>query len=131
MNEARLLPLVPSGDPAFDAFWQAYPRHDHKFEARKAWDKLKLGQKAVDKLMAALDVRKGRQDWREHVRTGHLEYIPLASTWLNNRRFEDETVTPHAPATRWYDDCTHEPPCENRTHHELRKVREGLFGEGA
>lgn len=132
MKEARLLPLVPSDDPVFDAFWLAYPRHDHKFEAKQAWAKLKLGPKAVEQVMTALAANLQRRDWAQNIRDGKLEFIPLASTWLNKRRFENEVLKPVPPEVRWYNECAqlHQNACENRTHHELRKIRDGL-SEGA
>lgn len=74
----------------FEKFWSAYPRGEAKQAAARAWDKLK----ADDDLLAVMGralVRQMRSDsWRQGVG------IPYASTWLNQRRWEDE---PRGPAT--------------------------------
>ena len=68
----------------FERFWNAYPRGEAKQAAARAWDKLK----ADDDLLAVMGralVRQMRSDsWRQGVG------IPYASTWLNQRRWEDE-----------------------------------------
>lgn len=74
---------------AFDLiFWPAYPRKTAKHYARKAWLKLKL----ADSDQATLDhIMRGLQHYRDH--EWDLErgkrYVPMASTWLNQRRWED------------------------------------------
>ncbi|MDD5037175.1 MAG: hypothetical protein PHE55_20805 [Methylococcaceae bacterium] len=70
----------------FVAFWSAYPKKENKFQSEKAWQKLSPNDGLFAKIMAALDRSKQSDQW---VRDGG-KYIPLASTWLNGRRFEDE-----------------------------------------
>jgi len=70
----------------FNEFWSLYPRKIAKSVARKAWDRLTEQQQ--------LDACKAIDDhlmyW--NVKEIELEFIPHASTWLNQERWEDEIV---------------------------------------
>lgn len=74
--------------PTFDDWYAAYPTKKGKAEARKRWTKMTDADRG-DALAALDSVR--RQADHEGTR-----YIPHASTWLNQRRWEDE---PWQPAT--------------------------------
>lgn len=76
----------------FEQFWQLYPRKVGKLTAKRSWQKLshENKQKALQAIVEHRKywVAKGT-DW---------EFIPHASTWLNQERFEDELdLTPKAP----------------------------------
>jgi hypothetical protein len=70
----------------FNLFWAQYPRKVGKLTAQRSWEK--LSQENQQKALEAIAehrkywVAKGT-DW---------EFIPHASTWLNQERFEDELV---------------------------------------
>jgi hypothetical protein len=66
----------------FDEFWQMYPRKVAKFVAKKSWKR--LTKKEVIKVKSVLADHKLR--WKDK----ELQYIPHASTWLNQKRFDDE-----------------------------------------
>jgi len=84
----------------FNLFWAQYPRKVGKLTARRSWEKLSQEnqQKALE---AIVDHRKywvaKGTDW---------EFIPHASTWLNQERFEDELVIEQKenkrPPLPWY-----------------------------
>ena len=71
---------------AFSEFWSKYPRGEGKAEAFKAWQKLKPDAELIGRINTALERQKQSQQWK---RDGG-RYIPHASTWLNQRRWEDE-----------------------------------------
>lgn len=76
------------GDP-FDDFWIAYPRKDGKQPARKAFTKAakKMGTEFL--IRAVVEYRQ----WCE--RSGQeRQFIPHASTWLNQERWDDERPEP-------------------------------------
>lgn len=81
--------VVEADEPdLFDAFWQAYPRKTNKKEARKAWDRaIKRGAKP-ETIMAGVKQRVGGLSNRP-------DYIPHASTWLNNDRWENAPDLPN------------------------------------
>lgn len=79
----------------FDAWWAQWPKKVAKAAALKAYktalkktDALTLGQSAAAFITA--EQRKGTA----------IEYIPNASTWLNQERWEDDTSTPPAMAPK-------------------------------
>ena len=70
----------------FDEFWMLYPRKVAKASARKVWQKLTEEQQ----LLAAKAISNHCQYWK--AKETALDYIPHASTWLNQERWEDELV---------------------------------------
>lgn len=75
----------PDWDPErFDKFWKYYPRGENKQAAIRAWDKLKPSSELIDTMAQALKRQVASEGWRQGIG------IPYASTWLNNRRWEDE-----------------------------------------
>ena len=84
----------------FENFWSQYPKKVGKLTAKRSWDKLSLDnqQKALEAIVEHRKywVAKGT-DW---------EFIPHASTWLNQERFEDELVIEQKenkrPPLPWY-----------------------------
>jgi hypothetical protein len=84
----------------FDEFWSIYPRKVGRLTAKRSWEKLSEEKKA--KAMEA--VIEHRKYW---VAKGtDWEFIPHASTWLNQERFEDELVIEQKenkpPKLPWY-----------------------------
>ncbi len=76
-------------DEDFNRFWQAYPKKADKQKALKAWQKLKPDEKTLNDMLEAIERHK-QSDEQWHRNNG--QYIPLPSTWLNGRRWEDECV---------------------------------------
>ena len=74
----------------FNAFYAAYPRHEGKADALKAWNKLKPDIVLQTKMGEALTAQKKSPQWTKN----NGQYIPMPSTWLNGKRWEDETAQP-------------------------------------
>lgn len=68
----------------FDAFWKAYPKKVAKSTANKVFDKLKVDDELLNKILFALEKQKQSRQWQDK------QFIPHATTWLNQRRWEDE-----------------------------------------
>lgn len=83
-------PLPPQGEELFERFWSAYPRKTGKAAARKVFSRLKVTQKLLDDMIAAVEQQKRSAQWR---RDGG-QYIPHPATWLNQGRWEDEPDEP-------------------------------------
>ena len=83
-------PIPPAGvdeqSEMFERFWKAYPRHDAKAPARKAWMRLKPDIQLCRTMAAALEQQKQSEGWQRD--SGR--YIPMPATWINQRRWEDE-----------------------------------------
>ena len=87
-NKEQDVSTPPNGvDAPFDAFgmfWLSYPKKIAKEGARKAWKKINLD--LFDTIMNALEQHKKSAQWLKD----DGQYVPNASTWLNNKRWEDE-----------------------------------------
>ena len=68
----------------FADFWAAYPCGRSKQAAIKAWDKLKPDDALLVVMARALKRQMASEEWQRGIG------IPYASTWLDNRRWEDE-----------------------------------------
>jgi hypothetical protein len=73
--------------PPFDRFWAAYPRHTSKGTARAAWPKALKKCDAEKIIIAAGDYAEAVACWPE---TERSRYVPHASTWLNQERWDDD-----------------------------------------
>lgn len=76
---------IPDG---FTDFWNCYPRKVSKTMALKAWKKLAPGADLLHSILADVN-RRLEGEWKEK----DMQYIPHPSTYLNQRRWEDETST--------------------------------------
>lgn len=102
-KEKKYTPLTPQGDARFSEFWKAYPRKVGKATAEKAWAKLKVTDELHSTILAALEKHKVSDQWTKD----GGQYIPHPSTWLNQRRWEDEleAAQPEEPVRQinWVD----------------------------
>jgi uncharacterized protein YdaU (DUF1376 family) len=80
---------------SFAEFWLAYPRKVAKSKAAQAWLKLSPNRELVAVILAAVEAQKRSEQWTKD----NGQFIPHATTWLNQERWNDElppasTVTP-------------------------------------
>lgn len=86
-GRGKKIPPTPKGDDAlFPAFWSAYPRHVGKAAAVKAFARLKVTPPLLQSMLDALAWQRHQDGW---TKDGGA-FIPHPSTWLNQRRWEDE-----------------------------------------
>jgi predicted ArsR family transcriptional regulator len=71
----------------FDRFWNAYPRKIAKQAAQKAFNQVKPEEALLVRMLTALERQKKSTAWTKD----DGQFIPHAATWLNGRRWEDET----------------------------------------
>lgn len=82
------------GEDAFASFWAAYPNRKAKADALKAWEKLKPSEELQASILKAIALQCQGEDWRKE----GGRFVPHAATWLNGRRWQDETGAVQAPA---------------------------------
>ena len=70
----------------FESFWSSYPRKTAKTEALRAFTKINPDEQTLAKMVAAVERSKLSTDWTKD----NGQFIPFPSTWLNQRRWEDE-----------------------------------------
>jgi hypothetical protein len=68
----------------FDEFWSNYPRKIGRFKAEQKWKRLTCAEQ--EDALHGLKLWKKTDQWN---RDGG-EFIPYGSTFLNQRRWEDE-----------------------------------------
>jgi hypothetical protein len=107
----EITPIIPSKGivSEFETFYSTYPRKVSKTNAEKAWKKQKC---VLSEVMPSL--QKQMKLWTDP------QFIPHPATWLNGRRWEDETpksIPSHqntykthsnanlAQLKKWYDVC--------------------------
>tara|TARA_Y100001973_G_C5191770_1_gene331455 strand:+ start:404 stop:886 length:483 start_codon:yes stop_codon:yes gene_type:complete len=71
-------------DDNFEKFWDQYPRKEAKAKAEKIFKR--LTKKEKDIIFQSLP--KHLQNWK----TKDRSFIPMPTTWLNQKRFNDEVV---------------------------------------
>jgi len=75
----------------FDSFWRFYPRKAGKEAARKAWAKLRPDTHIMQMIADNVKERVEKGEWRKD----NQSYILHASTYLNQKRWEDEVLEQH------------------------------------
>lgn len=78
----------------FERFWECYPRHDGKAEARYEWDDLKPDRELMWEMSAALRMQKASDEWLRGIG------IPWACRWIRNRRWENEGIVKTEPTVK-------------------------------
>lgn len=71
----------------FEQFWSVYPKRAGKSAAMKAWAK---ASPDIIVVLSALGWQVHQPQWTKD----GGQFIPNASTWINNRRWEDEVFHP-------------------------------------
>lgn len=82
----------------FNRFWMAYPRHVGKAVALKSFEKINPDEVTLTAMLNALEWQKRTPQWVKD----NGQYIPHPSTWLNQRRWEDERPVQVQPSTTRY-----------------------------
>lgn len=79
----------------FEQWYLAYPRHEGKQCAIKAWNKA-IKENALPEtniLLASLEWQKNLAQWQDK------QFIPLPASYLNGRRWQDEKPAPYVAPT--------------------------------
>lgn len=71
----------------FEIFYKAYPKHLKKAEVEKWFLKNKPDETLFKTIMTQLEKFKQTKEW------SNTQYIPYPSTWLNQKRWEDQIET--------------------------------------
>ncbi|MEA9994303.1 hypothetical protein QN382_19115 [Pseudomonas sp. 10B1] len=82
-------PTKPSPLDGFDQFYRLYPRKQKRPNAEQAWRKIAPSTELRETIIKALGKHCLRADWIKD----KGQFVPLPSTWLNGRCWEDEIVT--------------------------------------
>jgi hypothetical protein len=69
----------------FLKFWELYPKKTGKGAAFQAYKKIKEPRPSLQQIELAIKNQNQTEQWQ------NLQFIPNPATWLNQRRWEDET----------------------------------------
>ena len=83
-EEKRKTTTVSEYSDEFEQFWKVYPKKTGKGEACKSWNKQNPSLQTV---LNSLEWQIKSSDWKKE----NGQYIPMPSTYLNQRRFDDES----------------------------------------
>ena len=75
-------------DKLFDLFWLNYPNKKGKAAAKKAWSKIKDPSKVIERMKVTLPLQSQSEAWTKN----NGQFIPHPATYLNQGRWEDETI---------------------------------------
>lgn len=78
----------------FARFWSEYPRKVGKGKCELLWRKIKVSEVLLERILGALAAQKRSVQWQRK----NGEFIPYPSTWLAQKRWEDEPDNSGAPS---------------------------------
>ncbi len=106
IKKKRTSELSAELQESFSLFWSAYPKHESKITAEKAWLKISPQNGLVETICSAIEKFKSSPNWKKD----NGQYIPMPATWLNQRRWEDEIgifkSNKQATLKRMIEECT-------------------------
>ncbi len=79
----------------FEEFYKNYPKKVKKQDVKKWFKKNKPSSELFSSMMNSLEQFRGSKDWLKD----KGQYIPYPSTWLNQKRWEDEEIGDIKPKT--------------------------------
>ena len=82
-----------NGVSGFAMFWQCYPRKKAKGACEKWWEKHKPDDVLLGTMLAKIEQEQRSPQWQKD----DGQFIPHPSTWLNQKRWEDEYVATAKP----------------------------------
>jgi hypothetical protein len=88
-NDSYNVPLndsLPVNVKNFELFWQSYPKKIGKLAAQKAFKKLK--NIPIENILKAIENQKQSEQWKKE----NGQFIPNPATWINQGRWDDETI---------------------------------------
>ena len=100
----------------FDKFYKAYPKKQAKEAAQKSFEKINPSEDLFAAIIKAVELQKTSEQW---LKEGG-KYIPLPSTWLNQKRWEDEVI-PYASSKK-------NIRLDNDHNYAPEEIEENLFG---
>lgn len=109
-NYIKKTPISPLKETElFNSFWKEYPKKISKVVAEKAFHKHNPTPELLEKMLLSIQEQKKSDQW---LRDGG-QFIPHPTTWLNQKRWEDEVV------------IVQEEPKEDRSGAAYRKAMGG------
>lgn len=93
INETRKKKVISLTEGEFAQFWSIYPRKVSKFLCAKIWKKIEQQPGLFEKILNSLARQGKTTQWQQGI-------IPNPSTWLHQRRWDDEMTSSGTYAPR-------------------------------
>ncbi|MBN1395503.1 MAG: helix-turn-helix domain-containing protein [Pirellulales bacterium] len=74
----------------FEQFWKVYPKKIHKVRAFEAWRLLSPGPELVERILRSVEIHIDSEQWSRSLAEDSGRYVPNATKFLTERRWEDE-----------------------------------------
>ena len=85
-GQEKIEEQINSWEEQFEEFYKQYPKKVKKQEVKKWFEKNKPSNELFSSMMNSLEQFRGSKDWLKD----NGQYIPYPSTWLKQKRWEDE-----------------------------------------
>lgn len=95
MGEEGKIKVLEIWETQFNDFYSAYPRKVKKQDVKKWFEKNKPSSELFSSMMSSLEQFRGSKEWLSN----NGQYIPYPSTWLNQKRWEDEDISTENTST--------------------------------
>lgn len=92
-NEGSKIDILDVWEIQFKEFYEKYPKKVKKQNVKKWFEKNKPSNELFSTIMSSLEQFRGSKDWLKD----NGQYIPYPSTWLNQKRWEDEEIENSQP----------------------------------
>ena len=92
-EEKETIEILEAWETQFNEFYSRYPRKVKKQDVKKWFKKNKPSSELFSSMMSSLEQFRGCKEWLKD----NGQYIPYPSTWLNQKRWEDEDIKQNNP----------------------------------
>ena len=90
IGEEENIEILELWETQFNEFYSKYPKKVKKQEVKKWFNKNRPSNELFSSMMNSLEQFRASKDWQKD----GGQFIPYPSTWLNQKRWEDETEKP-------------------------------------
>lgn len=103
----------------FEEFYKEYPKKVSKENVKKWFIKNNPSDELFKTIMSSLKKYKLSDSWKD------IKYIPYPSTWLNQKRWEDELNDPNVP--EWFDKEIEKEEMTKEEEEEIKNMIKNLI----
>lgn len=93
MGEEGKIEILEVWETQFNDFYKQYPKKVKKQDVKKWFQKNKPSSELFSSMMNSLEQFKKSRDWLKD----NGQFIPYPTTWLNQKRWEDEGIENNQP----------------------------------
>ncbi len=72
----------------FEKFWESYPKKQNKKKVESWFKRNNPNEELMEVILTKLELFKKTEQWQKN----NMQFVPMPTTWLNGRRWEDEII---------------------------------------